>query len=138
MVGGNLIHSLAVSVTWNGTIVTGPLLIYFDELPLESCPAPLGDLNRPGALVCRSENQLLATWACPFRCGGTYLISTGRVLPYAVQVIRRVDNPSINGPGYNGLRNCRLGDERNGSIPVGVYQRGDGECVPFSYSCTRL
>ena len=51
----------AVSVTWNGTTITGPVLIYQDELlvndtGISESPLTVG-LNDSGSLVCRSESQ---------------------------------------------------------------------------------
>ena len=118
-----------MSVTWNGTIVSGPILIYHDEVLIERCPTPLGDLNRPGSLVCRSEEPGLLQWHCPFRCTGTFILkrsSPGQV-PNVIQNVRRVEDPTITDPDFNGLWNCRLNRERNGSLYVGLYARGGGK-----------
>ena len=47
-----------VSVTWNGTTVTGPVLIYHDEILVDPGPSySIGDTDRPGTLVCRSDSR---------------------------------------------------------------------------------
>ncbi len=48
-------HACAVSVTWNGTAVTGPVLIYHDEV-LENYHT-LFDSPGHRVLVCRSATQ---------------------------------------------------------------------------------
>ena len=56
----------AVSVIWNGTVVTGPILIYHDEITDDLTTVPtVGNSNGPGDLVCRSENHEEARWRHP-------------------------------------------------------------------------
>ncbi len=53
----------AVSVTWNGTTITGPVLIYSDEIPVDgSSNNTIDDPNGPGALICRSEDRARVSW----------------------------------------------------------------------------
>ena len=52
-----------VTVTWEGTLVTGPILIYHDEVRFDGNSNPmLGNINGPGALVCRSQTRPRAGW----------------------------------------------------------------------------
>ena len=51
-------------MTWNGSAITGPVLIFWDELPLARHTATVGDVNSAGALVCRSD-QGTPTWFVP-------------------------------------------------------------------------
>ena len=48
-----------MTVTWNGTLVTRPILIYHDEL---NDNPMLGDVDGPGALVCRSQTRPITQW----------------------------------------------------------------------------
>ncbi len=52
----------AVSVTWNGTTITGPVLIYKDELPIDPNANTIGNSNGAGVLICRSEDSASTTW----------------------------------------------------------------------------
>ena len=52
-----------MTVTWKGALVTGPILIYHDEVRLDGNDNPmLGDLDGPGALVCRSQTRPRVNW----------------------------------------------------------------------------
>ena len=52
-----------MTLTWEGNLVTGPILIYHDELRLDGNDNPmLGDLDGPGALVCRSQTRPRVFW----------------------------------------------------------------------------
>ena len=58
-----------VSVTWNGTRVTGPILIYHDEI-LAADPTNSVQINdtAPGTLICTSANGAvsgIASWHLP-------------------------------------------------------------------------
>ena len=56
----------AVSVIWNGTVITGPILIYHDEILLDhDTISTVENSNGPGDLVCRSENHEEARWCNP-------------------------------------------------------------------------
>ena len=55
---------IVVTVTWNGTRITGPvLIIYHDEIIVDPGPTySVGDIATPGALVCTSETTSRASW----------------------------------------------------------------------------
>ena len=53
--------SFTVFVTWNGTTVDGPELIYHDELLLTTNDT-ITDVDGPGRLVCRSALSSTLTW----------------------------------------------------------------------------
>ena len=45
-----------VTVTWNGTTITGPVLIFQDELVIDDRTNVLAT-PMEGTVICRSENQ---------------------------------------------------------------------------------
>ena len=106
-----------MSVTWNGTTLTGPTLIYLDEIILDGIDfltLSVGDPNRPGALVCRSETQPTVFWNNPL---GLNLHQT--VIFYGdiqqIQNAQRIPNFSRVSRGTeetesftNGLFTCRI------------------------------
>ena len=137
-----LLH--AVSVTWNGTTLTGPTLIYHDELILDGMnpqPLDIGDPNRPGALVCRSETRPRAAWR---RTNGEFFMDTTsrvrhiqqiRTNSTAVPSLSRLSRGSTAvdlNPNFNGLFTCRVqvvGNDTEDTLAnfvhVGVYARGN-------------
>ena len=50
-----------VFATWNGTRITGPVLIYHDEIIVDPTRS-LGVLTAPGALVCTSQSRPRTAW----------------------------------------------------------------------------
>ena len=50
-----------MTVTWNGTTITGPVLIFQDELVRDDRTDVLAT-PVDGTLICRSENQSLVGW----------------------------------------------------------------------------
>ena len=50
-----------VTVTWNGTTITGPVLIFQDELVRDDRTNVLAT-PMDGTLICRSENQAQVGW----------------------------------------------------------------------------
>ena len=59
----NFVFCIVVNVTWNGTNITGPVLIYHDEIIVDPGPTySIGDITVPGALVCTSETTFRASW----------------------------------------------------------------------------
>ena len=134
-----------MSVSWNGTTLTGPTLIYHDELILDGTnppPLDIGDVNRTGALVCRSETRVRAAWRTT---GGGFFEDTNTRVA-AIQQIRTDFStvPSLSrlsrgtrdiqtDPNFNGLFTCRvnvvhdLEDALANFVHVGIYARGGGE-----------
>ena len=115
-----------MTVTWNGATITGPVLIFQDELvtPMD------------GTVICRSENQAQVGWH--FASGA--LLSTASTTNHFRQ--RRTSSsttPSVsrlttNRPdeantsaAANGLWTCRLSASISTAVPVGIYARGGGE-----------
>ena len=62
-----------MTVTWNGTTITGPVLIFQDELVRDDRINVLAT-PRDGTLICRSENQAQVGWV--FANGGLVSIDT--------------------------------------------------------------
>lgn len=109
-----------VSVTWNGNAVTGPVLIYHDEIALSSGSA--------GSLVCTSDSGT-TTWHL---ADGTVVNSDSLSVffqttssPRVSTLLRRV-NSSVMTPDHNGLWTCQMSGVGE-IIPVGLYQRGGGK-----------
>ena len=105
-------------MTWNGTTLTGPTLIYHDELILDGTnPQPLlvGDVDRSGALVCRSETRPRAGWRDTG--GGFFQDTTSRTatiqqirndaaaVPNLSRLSRGTTDVETN-PAFNGLFIC--------------------------------
>ena len=139
------ILTYAVSVTWNGATLTGPTLIYHDELILDRgnpLPLDIGNVNRPGALVCRSETQTRAGWRLSdgtffpdtnTRVGDIQQIRTGSSTVPSLARLSRGTTDIERDIRFNGLFTCRvqpvgnLGDTLANFIHVGIYARGGGE-----------
>ena len=120
-------------------MVTGPRMIYLDEILVNSvCPttAEIGDPNRPGALVCRSEDRAVVSW----------YITTERDMILSAESTQSSDFRQITTPPgqipsisrlymtregvyrtdalTNGLFRCR---DVSQEIHVGLYSRGNGK-----------
>ncbi len=123
-------------MTWNGTTITGPVLIYSDELPVDPSANTIGDPNGPGALICRSEDRSTVSWR--YVDGGIVrgpeftdtfkAIRTGEgVIPSLSQLLLNRENTEITNANLNGLWHCRL---RPGvEINVGIFSRGGGKVL---------
>ena len=137
---------LFLCAVWNGTTLTGPTLIYHDELILDGTnPPPLliGDVNRPGALVCRSETQPRVGWR---NSGNGFFFDTisrtgtiqqirndAAAVPNLSKLSCGTTDVETN-PAFNGLFICWVnvlsGDPDSAldnSVYVGIYARGGGE-----------
>ena len=127
----------AVSVIWNGTVVTGPILIYHDEITDDLTTVPtIENSNGPGDLVCRSENHEEARWRNPNghsvpRSGNYRQVHSAAGVPS----LSRLSTPNqLTGSDVNGLWICQVA---NSDIPdqdilenfnyVGIYNRGSGD-----------
>ena len=126
-----------VSVIWNGTVITGPILIYHDEITDDLTTVPtVGNSNGPGDLVCRTEYHEEARWRNP---NGHNVPRTGNYRQVGsaagVPSLSRLSTPNtLIGGDVKGLWICQV---HNSSIPdqdilknfnyVGIYNRGDGE-----------
>jgi hypothetical protein len=131
--GCDCILCTAVFVTWNGTNVTGPILIYHDEIEVDSGPTyDIGDINADGALVCTSATRPRVSWRNANHSffndvfsSSPGAISTTRLnqirtpfddLPNVARLSRASSAVSSSEPNQNGLWACRvnrLGSESN-------------------------
>ena len=131
-----------VTVTWNGTTITGPVLIFQDELVRDDRTNVLAT-PMDGTLICRSENQAQVGWHFAINA----IISTTSTTNHFTQ--RRTSfnaTPSVsrlttNRPdgantsaAANGLWSCRLSSSISTAVPVGIYARGGGK----EYNCISL
>ena len=126
-----------MTVTWSGTTITGPVLIFQDELVRDD-RTNVRDTPRDGTVIFRSENQ--AHWD---RVGWhyanrtlVYTISTTshfrqrRTVSSAIPSVSRLTtnkpDKALTSPGANGLWTCQLTSVST-AVPVGIYARGGGE-----------
>ena len=129
-----------MTVTWNGTTITGPVLIFQDELVRDDRNNILAT-PVDGTVICRSENQTQVGWHfAPINNANGVLVSTSSTTNHFRQ--RRTSSsatPSVsrlttNRPDEantsaeaNGLWTCRLNAGIGTAVPVGIYARGGGE-----------
>ena len=121
-------------MTWNGTTITGPVLIYHDEVLIYNADRPpftVGDPNRPGALVCRSTEPGNVAWIWPH---GFFVVTPPSERDFQ-QVRTENNNVSLlyrnasytpegaSNNNRNGLWNCTQGSS---AVPVGLFRRGQG------------
>ena len=135
------ISMCTVTATWNGAAITGPVLIYHDEILYMSETGPpspsVGDPYRAGALVCRSDTdrQNAASWHWPHN----YPVVTPpnmrdfqqvRTANNSVALIFRTSTyvPTTN-RNRSGLWNCRQGDNE---ISVGLYHQSQNFGKPMT------
>ena len=125
-----------VTVTWNGTTITGPVLIYQDELIADDRDNVETDPPLNGTLICRHETQAQVGWHF---ANGQALTSSRTDFHFRQRRTGTSATPSVsrlttNQPDdplenviANGLWTCRLDGDSNDAIPVGIYIRGGGK-----------
>ena len=124
-----------VTVTWNGTTITGPVLIFQDELIRDDCTNVLAT-PRNGTVICRSENRAQVGWH--YSNGG--LVSTASTsnhfrqrrtgssaTPSVSRLTTNRPDETLTSAAANGLWTCRLNGSLDEAVPVGIYARGEGE-----------
>ena len=79
-----------MTVTWNGTTITGPVLIYQDELVRDDCTDVLAT-PLDGTVICRSENQAPVGW----HFANSNLVSTASTINHFRQR-RTLTLPSVS------------------------------------------
>ena len=102
-----------MSVTWNNSTITGPVLIYHDEI---------------GFLFCQSSVNVGVAWHLPNRTIVGNLTQFG-VFHQVISLERmtsllRPTRPKAGNVEHNGLWSCQLNDDAGSAFPVGLYQRG--------------
>ena len=124
-----------VTVTWNGTTITGPVLIFQDELVRDD---RTNVLLTPvdGTVICRSENQAQVGWHL---ANGSFVSTSSTTNHFRQRRTSSSATPSVsrlttNRPyealtsaAANGLWTCRLNAGISTAVPVGIYARGGGE-----------
>ena len=130
-------HVFTVTVRWNGTTITGPVLIFQDELVRDD-RANVGATPVDGTLICRSENQAQVGW---YFTNGLLLstVSTtnnfrqrrtsSSATPSVSRLTTNRPDEALTSTTANGLWTCRLNAGFSTAVPVGIYARGGGECV---------
>ena len=125
-----------VTVTWNGTIITGPVLIFLDELVRDDRTNVLATPMMDGTVICRSENQAQVGWHF---ANGQFVSGSGtsnhfrqrRTSSSATPSVSRLTtnrpDEALTSASANGLWTCRLNGGLSTAVPVGIYDRGGGE-----------
>ena len=124
-----------VTVTWNGITITGPVLIFQDELVRDDRTNVLAT-PVDGTLICRSENQAQVGWHLAngnivqgsttndhFRQRRTSSSAT----PSVSRLTTNRPDEALTSAAANGLWTCRLNGASSTAVPVGIYARGGGE-----------
>ena len=133
-----------MSLTWNGTVITGPILIYHDEIGSDTAIPTDENSDGPGDLVCRSASIGRTYWrypngkAAPYITGDYYQVRTPKSDPQTHPFLARlstIDFLDTTDSTINGLWFCPLGftgniedqDVIDSFIYVGIYSRNSGE-----------
>ena len=132
-------------MTFNGTAITGPILIYHDEIGSDTTIPTDGNSDDPGDLVCRTESIGRTFWRIP--TGANVPITTSedfyqvrtpisdpQIHPFLVR-LSTIDYLDSTDSRINGLWFCLLGftgdiedqDVIDSFIYVGIYSRNSGE-----------
>ena len=124
-----------MTVTWNGTTITGPVLIFQDELIRDDRTNVLAT-PLDGTVICRSENQAQVGWHLAngnivqgsstnnhFKQRRTSSSAT----PSVSRLTTNIPDGALTSAAANGLWSCRLTANRITAVPVGIYARGGGE-----------
>ena len=118
----------AVTVTWNSTTVTGPVLIFQDELVRDDRTDVLA-IPRDGTVICRSDNQAQVGWHFTnnvfistssatnhFRQRRTSFSAT----PSVSRLTTNRPDEALTSAAANGLWSCRLNSSISTAVPVGI------------------
>ena len=124
-----------MTVTWNGTDITSPVLIFQDELVRDDRTNVLAT-PRDGTVICRSENQAQVSWQ--LANGQTAQPSTtsdhfrqrrtsSSATPSVSRLATNRPDEALTSAAANGLWTCRLNGGFSSAVPVGIYAREGGE-----------
>ena len=140
----------AVTLTFNGTNITGPILIYHDEIVSDSTIPTDDNSDDLGDLVCRSASIGRTFWRNPTgesiprsTSEDFYQVRTPLSDPQTHPFLARMstlDYLDSTNSTINGLWICALGftgdinveDLIDSFIYVGIYSRNSGELLPPS------
>ena len=123
-----------VTVTWNGTTITGPVLIFQDELVIDNRPDFL-DTPKDGTVICKSKDQTQVGWTFPngvfVQTSATTHFRQRRTGSSATPSVSRLTtnrpDEALTSAAANGLWTCRLNGGIPTAVPVGIYARRGGE-----------
>ena len=139
-------YFFAASATFNGTAITGPMLIYHDEIDSDNTAVPTdANSNGPGDLICRTASIGRTFWRRPVGLSASsntntdfYQVRTPVTLtdpdtyPFLAR-LSTIDTLDSTDPEFNGLWFCAFGgagveqDAIDSFIYVGIYSRNSGE-----------
>ena len=120
---------------WNGTTITGPVLIFQDELVRDDRTNVLAT-PVDGTVICRSEDQAQVVWqfADGVRVSTTSTTNHFRqrrtsssATPSVSRLTTNTPDDALTSAAANGLWTCRLNGSLNGAVPVGIYARRGGK-----------
>ena len=126
---------LTVTVTWNGTTITGPVLIFQNEIVRDDRTNVLAT-PMDGTVICRSENQAQVIWQF---ANGVFVSTnsttnhfrqrrtSSSATPSVSRLTTNRPNEANTSAAANGLWTCRLNGGISTAVPVGIYARGGGE-----------
>ena len=124
-----------VTVTWNGTAITGPVLIFKDELTRDDRSNVLAT-PMDSTMICRSENQAVVGWHFASGSFVSTLSTTNHfrqmrtsssATPSVSRLTTNRPDEALTSAAANGLWTCRLNGGFSTAVPVGIYARGGGE-----------
>ena len=124
-----------VTVTWNDTTITGPALLFQDELVRDDRTNVLAT-PMDGTVICISDNKAQVGW----HFANGVLLSTNSITnhfrqrrtgssatPSVSRLTTNRPDEALTSAAANGLWTCRLNGSPNTVVPVGIYARGGGE-----------
>ena len=120
-------------VTWNGTVITGPVFIYQDEILVDTeQPFTIGDRNRNGSLVSSWPNGAATVkWRTPSGQVPAGYIAENRE-------IKQIRTGNVSRLSANSKGIALMNEDRNGlwtcrgpftPVPVGIYGRNTGTLI---------
>ena len=130
---------------WNGAAITGPVLIFQDELVRDD-RENVQATPMHGTVICRSENMAQVDWAFAngvqvSTASTTHHFRQRRtgsgVTPSVSRLTTNRPDEALTSAAANGLWICRLNGGIGKAVPVGIYARGGGE-ISFSNTITQL
>ena len=117
-----------VTVTWNGTTISGPVLIFQDELVRDDRTNVLAT-PMDGTLICISENQAQVGWVFANSVFVSTVSTTNHFIqrrtsssatPSVTRLTTNRPDEALTSAAANGLWTCRLNLSFNGAVPVGI------------------
>ena len=124
-------NTVTSTVTWNDTTITGPVLIFQDELVRDDRTNVLAT-PVDGTVICRSENQAQVGWHF---ANGVFILSSttnhfrmrrtsSSATPSVSRLTTNRPDEVLTSAAANGLWSCRLNGGFSTAVPVGIYARG--------------